>query len=145
MRIILFSYPGTPRATGEPSYPNRQARWRHSSGRSGLSTAFLATGTDSLVVSLWNVPDRSTALLMTRFYENLQQGLGKAESLQKAKQWLRSLTSEDVEALLAEDLDSDRLDRGTLRDRPLARTEGATHPYADPYYWAAFILIGDPT
>jgi len=37
--------------------------------------AFFFSGTPSLVMSLWNVPDVSTALLMRRIYANLKGGL----------------------------------------------------------------------
>ena len=40
----------------------------------GLCRGFLATGAQSLVVSLWMVEDRSTASLMKRFYEQLHDG-----------------------------------------------------------------------
>jgi CHAT domain-containing protein len=38
----------------------------------GLSRAFIYAGTPSIIVSLWNVSDASTALLMEKFYKNLQ-------------------------------------------------------------------------
>lgn len=38
----------------------------------GMTRAFLYAGTPSVIASLWNVDDASTALLMTRFYENLK-------------------------------------------------------------------------
>ena len=50
----------------------------------GLSRSLLTAGVSSLVVSLWQVPDAPTAQLMTRFYENLQQGLDKATALRNA-------------------------------------------------------------
>jgi len=50
----------------------------------GLARGFLYAGTPSLIVSLWMVHDRSTALLMRRFYEGLQRGLSKARALQVA-------------------------------------------------------------
>src|SRR5207247_5432524 len=50
----------------------------------GLARGFLYAGTPSLVVSLWTVNDRSTALLMRCFYEGLQRGLTKARALQQA-------------------------------------------------------------
>ena len=69
---------------------------------------FVAGGR-SLVLSLWEVDDRATALLMTRFYQNwlgkrdgLARPLPKAEALGEAKQWLRGLTSEAVEAELSQ-------------------------------------------
>jgi len=38
----------------------------------GLSRAFIYAGTPSIIVSLWNVSDASTTLLMEKFYKNLQ-------------------------------------------------------------------------
>jgi CHAT domain-containing protein len=38
-----------------------------------------------LVVSLWQVPDQSTAELMTALYGRLDQGETKAEALRRAK------------------------------------------------------------
>ncbi len=50
----------------------------------GLARGFLYAGTPSLVVSLWRVNDRSTTLLMKRFYEGLLDGLSKPEALRQA-------------------------------------------------------------
>jgi len=50
----------------------------------GLSRAFIAAGTPSVLVSLWNVPDDSTNLLMTRFYQQLQRNPDKAQALRQA-------------------------------------------------------------
>jgi len=50
----------------------------------GLSRSLLTAGVSSLVVSLWQVPDDATALLMSQFYNNLQQGLDKATALRNA-------------------------------------------------------------
>lgn len=50
----------------------------------GLSRGFLYAGASSLVVSLWNVNDRSTALLMRRFYEELRNGATKSGALRQA-------------------------------------------------------------
>jgi CHAT domain len=47
----------------------------------GLSRSLVTAGAQSVVVSLWKVPDDATAMLMTQFYENLQQGLDKATAL----------------------------------------------------------------
>jgi len=55
----------------------------------GLSRSFIAVGVPSVIVSLWNVNDESTAILMTQFYKHLkepsQQGtLDKAQALRQA-------------------------------------------------------------
>jgi CHAT domain-containing protein len=121
----------------------------------GFTHVLLKAGARSLVVSLWKVDDAATALLMTRFYENLlgkREGLkaplGRAAALREAQQWLRALPRAQAEALAA------RLSGGELRgtvsvQKPagtaeVARAEKGDRPYAHPYYWSAFILLGDP-
>jgi CHAT domain-containing protein len=85
---------------------------------------------------------------MTRFYENLlgkrtglDKPLPKAKALREAKQWLRSLPQEEVDRLAA-GLASGV--RARTRDLRQPAQSSSLHPYADPYYWAGFILIGDP-
>jgi CHAT domain-containing protein len=121
----------------------------------GFTHVLLKAGARSLVVSLWKVDDAATALLMTRFYENLlgqREGLkaplGRAAALREAQQWLRTLPRAQAEGLTA------RLSGGELRgtvgaQKPAApaeatRAEKDERPYAHPYYWSAFILLGDP-
>jgi CHAT domain-containing protein/tetratricopeptide (TPR) repeat protein len=50
----------------------------------GLARGFLYAGTPSLVVSLWMVNDKSTAQMMRRFYEGMNEGLSKASALRAA-------------------------------------------------------------
>lgn len=52
----------------------------------GLARAFLAAGADTVIVSLWQVPDEPTAALMVAFYEQLAQTANKAIALQNAMQ-----------------------------------------------------------
>jgi CHAT domain-containing protein len=55
-------------------------------GLSGISRAFLLSGTPSVVVSLWDVYDRSTALLMAAFYKSRKSGkLNKAAAMKQAR------------------------------------------------------------
>jgi tetratricopeptide (TPR) repeat protein len=122
----------------------------------GFTQALLMSGARSVCLSLWKVDDKATSLLMTRFYQNLlgkrsglSRAMPKAQALQEAKQWLRNLTVDRVDWELA------ALERGEVR--PLAREKGAparneatsaksgsVKPYEHPYYWAAFVLVGDP-
>ncbi len=51
----------------------------------GLSRAFLFAGARSLLASLWQVEDRSTAELMLAFYEHLQSGSDPGTALREAK------------------------------------------------------------
>ena len=51
----------------------------------GLSRALIAAGVPSVVVSLWNVEDESTSLLMQSFYQNLlEKKMEKATALRQA-------------------------------------------------------------
>ena len=58
-------------------------------GVMGLSRAFLCAGTASVLVSLWNVSDKSTSSFMTSFYQALvKKGMRKAAALKQARQEL---------------------------------------------------------
>jgi CHAT domain-containing protein len=110
----------------------------------GFSQALFLAGARSLVLSLWEVDDRATSLLMTRFYQNwlgkrpgLKKPMPKVESLREANQWLRGLTTQAVEAELKQ------IARG--EPRPKAGQPVGGHPFEHPHYWAAFILMGDPS
>ena len=54
---------------------------RNGEGIYGLRRAFVLAGAESLVMSLWPVSDSTTRELMTNYYKNLKQGLGRAEAL----------------------------------------------------------------
>ena len=56
----------------------------------GLARGLLHAGAQSLVLSLWDVHDKSTAEFMKTFYQLLQQGQSKASALQTAMIQLRS-------------------------------------------------------
>jgi CHAT domain-containing protein len=58
---------------------------RRGEGIVGLTRAFMYAGTPSVLVSLWNINDRSTADFMKIFYEQLMKGNSKARALQLAK------------------------------------------------------------
>lgn len=57
----------------------------------GLQKAFKMAGVQSILMSLWKVPDESTALLMTKFYEALFSGNNRHEALKIAMKKVRKL------------------------------------------------------
>jgi len=51
----------------------------------GLRRAFFLAGTETLVMSLWEVSDRVTRDMMTSYYAGLHRGLGRGEALRQAE------------------------------------------------------------
>jgi CHAT domain-containing protein len=96
-------------------------------GYIGFTHAFLEAGAHAVLVSLWPVDDRSTGLLMTRFYENLLGGydedrgagagaaMAADDALAEAKRHLRGMRYRGRQA------------------------------YRHPFYWSPFVLIGGAT
>jgi CHAT domain-containing protein/Tfp pilus assembly protein PilF len=86
---------------------------KNGEGVYGLRRAFTQAGTKSLVMSLWEVPDRETKELMVSFYKNLQSGkMNRAEALRNA----------------------------ALKQRQTVKSRyGNDHPY----YWGAFVFLGE--
>jgi tetratricopeptide (TPR) repeat protein len=112
----------------------------------GFTQALLMSGARRVCLSLWKVDDTATALLMTRFYQNmlgkrpgLSKPMPKAEALGEAKKWLRGLTSDEAGAA---ETKLSQASRGDVRRR--VDTHVSTHPYEHPHFWAAFVLVGDP-
>jgi CHAT domain-containing protein len=125
-------------------------------GMLGFAQALLQKGARSVLLSRWKVDDNATALLMVRFYENLlgkrkglRASLPKAEALREAKEWLRGLSRAEAQKRLTSLVDGvPRGERGSIRKAlPVRKTEAnkEDRPFAHPYYWAAFVLIGDPS
>ena len=51
----------------------------------GVAYLFERAGADAVIASLWNAEDQKTKDIMVRFYDNLKQGMTKAEALRQAK------------------------------------------------------------
>jgi hypothetical protein len=123
----------------------------------GFTQALLMSGARSVCLSLWKVDDTATALLMQRFYANLLSrrpgltgAMPKAEALQEAKTWLRHLRRSEVLAAATEISGGIARGKGATKRQvkevsPAIPAGGDNdRPYAAPYYWAAFVLAGDP-
>ena len=117
---------------------------KHGDSMMALPWGFFYAGAPTVVASLWKVDDTATALLMGRFYENMlgMTPMSKADALDAAKRWLRHLSRDEVDRLSGA---LTMAERGQIGRRPLpdaAPRQG--RPFAHPFYWAAFVLIGSP-
>ncbi|MCD8284724.1 MAG: CHAT domain-containing protein, partial [Prevotellaceae bacterium] len=83
----------------------------------GLPTAFKEAEAKSILGSLWQVDDDATKLLMIRFYSNLTSGLDKLEALKEAQSFVRNY------------------------ERSTDKAGGYERPYAEPVFWAAFVML----
>lgn len=57
----------------------------------GLQRAFKKAGAQTIVMSLWKVPDESTSILMTQFYKNLMTGIERHQALKDAMNYVKTL------------------------------------------------------
>ena len=80
-------------------------------GIMSLARGFMYAGCPNVVVSLWQVDDKSTASIMTNFYEEIKKGTDKDTALRNAK---------------------------------LEYLKNAEEVKSNPFYWASFVLIGNP-
>ncbi len=100
-------------------------------GMLGLQRSFFYAGTSTVVVSLWNVYDRSTASLMNEFYKSIlrqkqKPGTSWWDTIARKIGWDNSIPfGEKATAMQT------------------AKLQLINHPiYNHPVYWAPFIVVG---
>lgn len=103
----------------------------------GLPAGLVQAGATAVIGSLWEVNDRSTALLIARIYDYHLHGapergeppMPPSVALARAQAWMRDATPKELDAFAAR--------VGLRRRRTNAR-------YAErPSHWAPFVLVGD--
>ncbi len=102
-------------------------------------------GAKSVIATLWAVYDPSTCAFMRRFYSLHASGLTKAEALRQAQ---LALLHGAVDALAPgahRQVDRPDADESPSTSMPAAPAfpVDPKAPYAHPYYWAPFILMGN--
>ncbi len=122
----------------------------------GLASSFLAAGAVYALSTLWIVDEISTALMMIRFYEILneqrcQNKLHPALALKETQKWLRTITYSELSDWYLElseitkdnsACSQDLRDEANLIRRNDAKMVSQEPPYADIYYWAGFTITG---
>jgi CHAT domain-containing protein len=81
-------------------------------GMMSLARGFMYAGCPSIIMTLWQVADKSSSELMTSFYKYLKRGKSKQEAMRLAK---------------------------------LDYLETADDLTSNPYFWSAFVVLGDST
>jgi CHAT domain-containing protein len=135
-----------------------------------LPWGFMFAGAPSVLASLWKVDDVAVVLLMSRFYENIpgeyeesrsdllpRTKMSKIQGLSEAKEWLKRLSMSDVAIELtklgmpaardffgATHIDSNRGEICDERPGPPVVRVNDKYDFSHPYYWAGFVLIGNP-
>jgi CHAT domain-containing protein/lipopolysaccharide biosynthesis regulator YciM len=95
----------------------------------GLRRALVLAGSESQVMSLWQVSDEATRDLMIAYYRRLQAGAGRSEALREVQ----------LEMLKGQRQSSDSGQRGIGVELGAGRARDRSHPF----YWAAFIQSGE--
>jgi CHAT domain-containing protein len=105
----------------------------------GFAGLALQAGVKSALASLWSVSDVGTLVLMTEFYNQLDQVTSKAEALRQAQLALLHGTAKIDKA-------QDQAMELSLRGRSLPEGIILENPenFSHPFYWSAFTLVGSP-
>jgi CHAT domain-containing protein len=105
----------------------------------GLPSGFLYAGSPNVVSSLWTISDISTALLIAKFYNDLQQGVSVAAALNQSQRWVRDATGDELQQWIEEQ----QLPLNpTLKMSLQRRLRQNRYPFQSPFYWAAFCAVG---
>jgi len=96
----------------------------------GLATKAQFIGARSVLATLWSIADGSTAVFMQSFYQlRRDRGLTKAEALRYAQ--LKFITAELNPAILPSELRTNQYANALMPN------------YQHPFFWGAFILLGN--
>jgi CHAT domain-containing protein len=121
----------------------------------GLPSGFLFAGSSSVVSTLWTVDPLATTLFMAKFYHDLKrifiQDQGSiAIVLNNTQTWLRTLSSKKLARIkdsqkfqqLLDQVFEIKRDRKKFQELLEAAVKREPYPFANPYYWTAFISTG---
>ena len=86
-----------------------------------------------MVTTLWPVEGEARALLMHRFYQNIQtRSSSCSAALQDAKRWLRDLHGAELTAARKAVLPT---------YKQSGKMDSANRPFAHPHYWAGYLVV----
>lgn len=110
----------------------------------GLRRAFAVAGTQTLIMSLWSVPDRVTALLMERMFADLKNGKGRGEALQSAQNYIRRITVGELrQSELGLEILKEQMGVAELKSDARLPWDDEDRLLEHPFYWGAWICQGE--
>jgi CHAT domain-containing protein/peptidoglycan hydrolase-like protein with peptidoglycan-binding domain len=119
-----------------------------------LPTGLLQAGVAAVISSLWSVDDRSTMLLLTRFYDLWRiEGREIDQALRQAQQWIRDTTNiqkynylkDAMQKLVDAQQISLQESNNVLREfmvQYVYTDEPQGQSFAHPFHWAALTYVG---
>ena len=103
----------------------------------GMQRGLKNAGVESMIVSLWNVSDEATSLLMTTFHKCLGQGMTTNDAFNAARQSLVATAQTDSETTTTTKF---RFNAAKLINEKVNTTKKSAD-YSSPQFTNAFILI----
>jgi CHAT domain-containing protein len=108
-------------------------------GIAGLQQAFLASGVQALVVSIWSIPDMVTCLLVAEFYRRLGEGQTIERALTLAQTYVRELTAQQYD----DEVRTLSKRYGVNPSGSLSYEAPTKRPFEHPSCWGGFRCVGD--
>ena len=110
----------------------------------GLPSGFILAGATNIVSSLWSVNAIATAILMLKFYQELENLGNIGLALKTAQCWLRDTTVQGFKAWLPTTplRDAEKAQLTKYFQEQEIEKAATFQPFESPYYWAAFCAIG---
>lgn len=105
-----------------------------SDGVYGMQRSFKVAGVNSIIMSLWQVDDEATYLMMEKFYEGLTKGKDKREAFKNAQLFIKEWADQRVKEL--RNTYSDKIPE--IQENMKAKYGALIYP---EYYWAAFVML----
>lgn len=109
-----------------------------------LATFIENRGAKAILATLWSVSDESTSLLMREFYRLHKENpkITKAEAMQKAQIAMIEGKLKPISKDAAKNRDVGVFKVGKDTTQPSFKSD-ENAPFAHPYYWSPFVLIGN--
>jgi tetratricopeptide (TPR) repeat protein/CHAT domain-containing protein len=114
----------------------------------GLAHGFLQAGVRGILYSLWLVNDLARTVFMIRFHQLIKEGNLPAQALKQTQYWVKTVTNAELvvwyQSLLMQSSTVNQPYIETLNKaiEIADKARDSAYPYAHPYYWAGFILVG---